>query len=108
MRPAARSTGWRRPSRCSLGSPGGRDAGDAIRRASRRATRTPWPSAPTDSHLGAGLAWAAVATDAPRAAEFFAGIGLVRLALEQAGVEVAFANDVEPTKQALYAANFGA
>jgi DNA (cytosine-5)-methyltransferase 1 len=50
----------------------------------------------------------ASAHQTPRAAEFFAGIGLVRLALESAGVQVAFANDIEPTKQALYAANFGA
>ncbi len=42
-----------------------------------------------------------------RAAEFFAGIGLVRLALEQEGFEVAFANDIEPGKRDLYAANFG-
>ena len=41
-----------------------------------------------------------------RAAEFFAGIGLVRLALEQEGFEVSFANDIEPTKGALYSANF--
>jgi DNA (cytosine-5)-methyltransferase 1 len=42
-----------------------------------------------------------------RAAEFFAGIGLVRLSIEQAGGEVVFANDIEPSKEALYAANFG-
>lgn len=42
------------------------------------------------------------------AAEFFAGIGLVRLGIEQAGFEVVFANDIEPTKHALYAANFDA
>jgi len=42
-----------------------------------------------------------------RAAEFFAGIGLVRLSLEWTGGEVVFANDIEPTKRALYAANFG-
>lgn len=42
-----------------------------------------------------------------RAAEFFAGIGLVRLALEQHGFEVTFANDIEPVKGTLYAANFG-
>lgn len=41
-----------------------------------------------------------------RAAEFFAGIGLVRLALEQHGFEVIFANDIEPVKHSLYAANF--
>ena len=43
----------------------------------------------------------------PRVAEFFAGIGLVRLALEGAGFDVVFANDVEPMKHAMYAANFG-
>ncbi len=43
-----------------------------------------------------------------RAAEFFAGIGLVREALERAGWEVAFANDIEPFKHKLYEANFGA
>ena len=42
-----------------------------------------------------------------KAAEFFAGIGLVRLALEQEGFEVVFANDIEPGKRDLYAANFG-
>ena len=49
------------------------------------------------------------ATDkAPRAAEFFAGIGLVRQALEGEGFRVVFANDIEPTKAALYRANFDA
>lgn len=42
------------------------------------------------------------------AAEFFAGIGLVRAALEEAGIDVAWANDIEPMKAALYAANFPA
>lgn len=41
-----------------------------------------------------------------KAAEFFAGIGLVRLGLEAAGIEVAWANDIEPMKQALYLENF--
>jgi len=40
-----------------------------------------------------------------RAAEFFAGIGLVGSALNQAGIEVAWANDIEPVKARLYAAN---
>jgi DNA (cytosine-5)-methyltransferase 1 len=40
-------------------------------------------------------------------AEFFAGIGLVRAALEEAGVQVAWANDIEPCKQAVYEENFG-
>jgi DNA (cytosine-5)-methyltransferase 1 len=43
----------------------------------------------------------------PRAAEFFAGIGLVRRALEEAGVDVVFANDIEAFKRDLYVANFG-
>ncbi len=42
----------------------------------------------------------------PLAAEFFAGIGLVRSALERAGFAVAFANDIEPAKRAMYASNF--
>jgi DNA (cytosine-5)-methyltransferase 1 len=45
-------------------------------------------------------------SERPRAAEFFAGIGLVRAALDSAGFEVVFANDIEPDKQGLYAANF--
>jgi DNA (cytosine-5)-methyltransferase 1 len=44
---------------------------------------------------------------APRVAEFFAGIGLVRLALERQGLSVVFANDLDPNKLAIYAANFG-
>lgn len=43
----------------------------------------------------------------PRLAEFFAGIGLVRLALEKAGFDTVWANDIEPAKHALYAENFG-
>ena len=38
-------------------------------------------------------------------AEFFAGIGLVGVALEDAGFEVVFANDISPVKRNLYAAN---
>src|SRR4051794_19226611 len=41
------------------------------------------------------------------AAEFFAGIGLVRLALEAEGWAVRFANDIDPDKIELYAKNFG-
>jgi len=44
---------------------------------------------------------------APRVAEFFAGIGLVRRAVEAEGFRVVFANDIEPSKAHLYAANFG-
>ncbi len=43
----------------------------------------------------------------PRVAEFFAGIGLVRMGLEEAGFEVVFANDVDAKKRDMYALNFG-
>jgi DNA (cytosine-5)-methyltransferase 1 len=39
-------------------------------------------------------------------AEFFAGIGLMRIGLEQAGWEVKFANDIDPLKERLYNNNF--
>jgi DNA (cytosine-5)-methyltransferase 1 len=42
-----------------------------------------------------------------RAAEFFAGIGLMRLGLEAAGIETVWANDIEPGKRDMYVANFG-
>ena len=40
-------------------------------------------------------------------AEFFAGIGLMRLGLEGAGWETHFANDISTDKETLYTANFG-
>jgi DNA (cytosine-5)-methyltransferase 1 len=40
-------------------------------------------------------------------AEFFAGIGLMRYAFERQGWRVAFANDIDPKKQQMYAAHFG-
>ncbi len=43
-----------------------------------------------------------------RVAEFFAGMGLVRLGLERSGFSVVFANDIDETKEAIYTANFGA
>jgi len=39
-------------------------------------------------------------------AEFFAGIGLVRYALERAGWAVRFANDIDPEKHEMYRRNF--
>jgi DNA (cytosine-5)-methyltransferase 1 len=42
-----------------------------------------------------------------RVAEFFAGIGLVRIAAKRQGLEVIFANDIDPKKEEIYAANFG-
>ncbi|MDR1431929.1 MAG: DNA cytosine methyltransferase [Propionibacteriaceae bacterium] len=46
--------------------------------------------------------------EAPRVLEFFAGIGLARLGLEQAGFRVVWANDYELAKREMYQANFGA
>ena len=43
----------------------------------------------------------------PRVAEFFAGVGLVRMALEEAGFRVVFANDVSARKREMYKLNFG-
>jgi site-specific DNA-cytosine methylase len=39
-------------------------------------------------------------------AEFFAGIGLMRLGLEQQGWKIAFANDICTEKYEMYAAHF--
>lgn len=46
------------------------------------------------------------ARDIGRAAEFFAGIGLVRMALEGAGWLVVYANDIKPFKRDMYRENF--
>ncbi len=50
----------------------------------------------------------AVIASEPRVVEFFAGIGLVRLAVESIGARVVWANDIEETKRALYAENMSA
>lgn len=42
----------------------------------------------------------------PKAAEFFAGIGLVRLGLERAGFAVPWSNDIESDKQQMYVNHF--
>lgn len=42
----------------------------------------------------------------PQALEFFAGIGLARMGLESSGFAVTWANDFEPTKKAMYDAQF--
>lgn len=39
-------------------------------------------------------------------AEFFAGIGLMRLGLEKAGWQIAYANDIDPTKENIYSKHF--
>lgn len=41
-------------------------------------------------------------------AEFFAGIGLMRMGLEQAGWSVAWANDIDESKMKMYQGHFGA
>ncbi|MBP1242145.1 DNA (cytosine-5)-methyltransferase 1 [Frigoribacterium sp. PvP120] len=43
----------------------------------------------------------------PKVLEFFAGIGLARLGLEAAGFDVAWSNDFEPAKKAMYEGHFG-
>lgn len=43
----------------------------------------------------------------PKAMEFFAGIGLARMGLERAGFDIAWANDYEPDKRAMYTEHFG-
>ncbi len=45
--------------------------------------------------------------DRPTFAEFFAGIGLMRMGLEQKGWRIAFANDISEDKYAMYADQFG-
>ncbi len=42
-----------------------------------------------------------------RAAEFFAGIGLARLGMAEAGIDVIWSNDIAVTKQAMFERNFG-
>ena len=43
----------------------------------------------------------------PKVLEFFAGIGLARMGLEESGFRVAWANDYEAAKKAMYEAQFG-
>lgn len=43
----------------------------------------------------------------PKVLEFFAGIGLARMGLEDAGFRVVWANDYEPDKKAMYDQQFG-
>lgn len=45
------------------------------------------------------------ATHTYRAAEFFAGIGLVGTALKSEGIDVVYANDIDPIKHRLFAVN---
>ena len=43
----------------------------------------------------------------PRFAEYFAGIGLVRMGMEAAGWSVAYANDLDEAKRVMYDGHFG-
>lgn len=43
-----------------------------------------------------------------RASEFFAGIGLARLGLSRAGIDVVWSNDIAATKHAMFERKFGA
>jgi DNA (cytosine-5)-methyltransferase 1 len=51
---------------------------------------------------------AALASRLPQrtVAEFFAGIGLIRLGMERQGWRVTFSNDIDPSKQAMYTTHF--
>ena len=42
-----------------------------------------------------------------KALEFFAGIGLARAGMQQSGIEVVWANDLDATKCAMYTAQWG-
>lgn len=53
-----------------------------------------------------GKAMAATLIQAKTVAEFFAGIGLVRLGLEKAGWTIDFAHDIAEDKEKLYAGHF--
>ena len=48
-----------------------------------------------------------IAGKSPTALEFFAGIGLARAGLEQAGFSIAWANDYETKKHQLYRSQYG-
>lgn len=50
---------------------------------------------------------AAIGTARPQALEFFAGIGLARLGLEEAGFQVEWSNDIDAAKCEMYRNNFG-
>lgn len=74
-------------------------SGDVARKCDSSTFRSYGRLVTTTSTNGAG--------DRPRVAEFFAGIGLVRMGLEAAGFRVVFANDIEKMKLDLYELHFG-
>ena len=68
--------------------------------AQRRGAVSPQPDAANVAALRGRLPERTVA-------EFFAGIGLMRLGLERSGWRVTFANDIDERKRAMYLAHFG-
>ena len=48
-----------------------------------------------------------MSTEQKTVAEFFAGIGLMRMGLEKAGWKTIWANDIDPDKEAMYRRHFG-
>ncbi len=60
--------------------------------------------APVASAVGASCAWSILANRT--VAEYFAGIGFVRLGLDREGWETVFANDIDKTKRRIYELNF--
>ncbi|MFR7426260.1 MAG: DNA cytosine methyltransferase [Bifidobacterium pullorum] len=50
---------------------------------------------------------AVASTERPQALEFFAGIGLARLGLEEAGFHVEWSNDIDAAKCEMYRNHFG-
>ncbi len=56
--------------------------------------------------VATGVSYRPAADGAPRFAEFFAGIGLMRLGLQRAGWRTAFANDIDPKKLEMYRVAF--
>jgi len=72
----------------------------------------PFTTAPTESpraraDASSVGAMPVIARTPLRAAEFFAGIGLVRMALQRVGIDTVWANDIEPIKERIYSENFG-
>ncbi len=56
---------------------------------------------------GASSGATRIGSTAPQALEFFAGIGLARLGLEEAGFHVAWSNDIDHAKCQMYRNQFG-
>jgi len=66
-----------------------------------------WPQSEDIAVEQTKLAVSNVAASGKTVAEFFAGIGLMRMGLERAGWEVTFANDIDADKCRMYRDHFG-